>query len=74
MVEAPTVEVGVQVINGDIFIPFISLVDTPQKLNTMNSIPSYKILDKIVDLFTVHFPNTKSYRLSIKEKILLVFI
>lgn len=50
------------------------MVDTPQKLNTMTGIPSYEILDKIVELFGIHFSNSKSYRLSIKERILLVFI
>ncbi|XP_015374594.1 PREDICTED: uncharacterized protein LOC107169384 [Diuraphis noxia] len=70
----PMVDAGVQVTTGDIFIPFISLVTTPQKLNTMTGIPFFEILDKIVELFIKYYPNTKCYRLSVKEQILLVFI
>lgn len=70
----PKIDAGVQVTTGDIFIPFISLVDTPQKLNTMTGIPSYEILDKIVELFIKYYPNAKCYRLSVKERILMVFI
>lgn len=69
-----TADAEVQVTSGDILISFVSLIDTPKKLNTMTGIPTFEILDHIVNLYLkVHF-DTRCYRLSVKERVILVFL
>lgn len=64
----------VQVTSGDIVVPFVSLIDTPKKLNTMTGIPTFEILNHIIYLFLKENPDTRCHRLSVKERLILVFI
>lgn len=69
-----TKEIGTQVTSGDFTVPFISLIDTPKKLVTMTGICSFEILEKIIELFKINFPDTRRHIMSIKERIILVFL
>lgn len=69
-----TRDIAVQVCTGDIFLPFVSLLDTEVKLTTMTGIPTFKILDKIVELFSNKYPDIRTHQLNIRERIILVFI
>uniref|UniRef100_A0A2S2PLY9 DDE Tnp4 domain-containing protein n=2 Tax=Schizaphis graminum TaxID=13262 RepID=A0A2S2PLY9_SCHGA len=40
----------------------------------MTGIPSHQILNKIVELFSLQYPDVRAHQLSIKERIVLVFI
>lgn len=63
----------VQVCIGDIFVPFISIIDSQKKLATITGISTFSILEKIVELFSTNFPDTSTHHLSIKERIILIF-
>jgi len=45
----------VQVSIGDIFVPFINLIDSQKKLVTMTGIPTFSVLEKIVEIFSGHY-------------------
>jgi len=64
----------VQVSIGDIFVPFINLIDSQKKLVTMTGIPTFSVLEKIVEIFSEHYPDTRTHHLSIKERIILIFL
>lgn len=74
IVTVTSADAQVQVTSGDIFVPFVSLIDTSKKLNTMTGIPTFEILDHIIYLFSKEYPDTRCHRLSIKERLILVFI
>jgi len=63
----------VQVSIGDIFVSFISLIDSEKKLVPITGLPSFSLLEKIVELFSISFPDTRKHHLSIKERIILIF-
>lgn len=65
---------GTQVTSGDIITPFMSLIDTKKKLITMTGINSFNILDEIIDLHKTYFPDIRKHRLSLKERIVMVFV
>lgn len=65
---------AVQVCTGDISVPFVSLLDTKAKLITMTGIPTFQVLDKIVELFCTKFPDIRTHQLGVRERIILVFI
>lgn len=69
-----TKDIGIQVISGDISIPFISLIDTPKKLVTMTGICSFEILEKIIELFKTNFPDKRRHLMTIKERIIMIFL
>jgi len=53
------------VCTGDIYISFVSLLDTKAKLITMTGIPTFQIIDKIIELFCIKFPDIRTHQLSI---------
>lgn len=63
----------VQVSIGDIFVPFVSLIDSQKKLVTITGIPTFTILKNLIELFSINFPDTRTHLLSIKERIILIF-
>lgn len=65
---------AVQVCTGDISVPFVTLLDTKAKLITMTGIPTFQVLDKIVELFCTKFPDIRTHKLGVRERIILVFI
>lgn len=69
-----TRDFSAQVCSGDLSSHFILLLDSNKKLNTMTGIPSHQILNKIVELFSLQYPDVRAHQLSIKERIVLVFI
>ena len=44
IVTVTSADIQVQVTSGDIFVIFVSLIDSSQKLNTMTGIPTFEIL------------------------------
>ncbi|KAL5246156.1 hypothetical protein ACI65C_013564 [Semiaphis heraclei] len=74
LVTVTSADAQVQVTIGDIFVPFVSLIDTSNKLNTLTGIPTFEILDHIIYLYSKEYPATRCHRLSIKERLILVFI
>jgi len=65
---------AVEVTSGDLVTSFISLIDSKQKLITMTGINSFKILDEIVDLHKTYFPDTRKHHLTLKERVIMVFL
>lgn len=61
-----------EVFIGDIFVPFISLIYSQKKI-TITGIPTFSVLEKLVELFGINFPDIRSHHLSIKEWIILIF-
>lgn len=55
----------VQVSIGDIFVHFISLIDSEKQLATITGISTFSVLEKIVELFSTNFPDTGTHHLSI---------
>lgn len=53
----------VQVSIGDIFVPFVSLIDSQKKLVTITGIPTFTILKNLIELFSINFPDTRTHLL-----------
>lgn len=69
-----TKEIGIQVTSGDIIAPFISIIDTTSKLNTMTGFCSFELLNKTVESYNDYFPDIRQHRLSLKERIIMIFL
>lgn len=68
-------DLSAQVCSDDLSFHFILLLDLNEKLNTMTGISSQQnILNEIVDLFSLQYPDAKPHQLNIKERIFLVFM
>lgn len=67
-------DVSVQVTSGDIFSPFLNMIDTQPKLVTMTGIPSFALLNKICELINSKFPDKKTHNLDVKGRIVLALI
>lgn len=63
-----------QVTSADIEIPFVTLIDSPKKLSTMTGIPSFQLLDKIIEIYKSEFPDKRIHHLNYKERIIMVFL
>lgn len=66
--------IAAQAKSGDTITSFMSLIDTNKKLNTMTGINSFNILNEIIDLHKIYFPDIEKHRLSLKERIVMVFV
>lgn len=69
-----TRDFAVQVSTGDIDNPFTTILETKAKLITMTGIPSFEILDKIIEIFSNKYPDIRTHQLSVRERIILVFL
>lgn len=59
LVTVTSADAQVQVTSGDIFVPFVSLIDTSNKLNTLTGIATFEILDHIIYLYSKKYPDTR---------------
>jgi len=41
---------------------------------TMTGIPTFSVLEKFVEVFSGHYPDTRTHHLGIKEQIILIFL
>lgn len=64
----------VQVSSGDIFSTFASTIKQDNHLNSLTGINSFDLLNCLVDLVEKNFPDKKCHKLSVKERIILVFM
>jgi len=69
-----TQDFGTQVNSGDIITPFISLLDSDKKLNTMTGIPTIDILNKLVELFKKENSDIRTHHLSAKKELYLCLL
>ncbi|XP_003243795.1 uncharacterized protein LOC100568499 isoform X2 [Acyrthosiphon pisum] len=65
---------GTQVSSGDLVTPLISLIDHKKKLITMTGICSFNALNEIINLHKQYFPDKRTHRLNLKERIIMVFL
>jgi len=63
-----------QVSSGDLVTPLISLIDHKKKLITMTGICSFNVLNEIINLHKQYFPDKRTHRLNLKERIIMVFL
>jgi len=63
-----------QVTSADIEIPFITLINSPKKLSTMTGIPTFQLLEKIIEIYKTEFPDKRKHNLNHKERIIMVFL
>lgn len=68
-------DIGIQVNNADIEIPFVNLIDTPQKsVSTMTGIPTFELLEKIIEIYKSEFPDKRMHHMTYKDRIIMTFL
>nr|CAI5817984.1 unnamed protein product [Callosobruchus analis] len=68
------VDKEVQVSSGDIIITFSSTIKEDRHLNSLTGIPSFTLLNKLALLVNKNYPDIKKHKLSIIDRIVLVFM
>lgn len=67
-------EKATQVRSGDIVTPFISCINSDSKLCSLTGLSSFDMLGSIVAVVSEYFPNLRTHKLSIKERIIMTFM
>ncbi|KAF5272488.1 hypothetical protein FQR65_LT17389 [Abscondita terminalis] len=65
---------AIQVTSGDIVVSFVSTINTDSKLNTLTGIPSFGLLNAILELRMKYGNEKRKRKLCLKYRIILTFI
>ncbi|VEN58711.1 unnamed protein product [Callosobruchus maculatus] len=65
---------AVQVSSDDIFVSFTNSIKENTHLNSLTGIPTFEQLDGLVSLVCEFYPDKKVHKLTIKDRIILVFM
>lgn len=68
------VDKEIQVTSGNIISTFASTIKQENHLNSLTGINSFELLDSITKLVTITYPDKKIHKLSVKDRIILVFM
>lgn len=64
----------IQVSSGDLMWNFSSSIKNEKQLNSLTGIQNFRMLDDFVRLISEIYPDKRQHKLSIKERVLLVFM
>lgn len=64
----------IQVMSGDLIISFTSTIKSNAQLNSLTGIPNFEMLNDFVKLISDLYPDKKIHKLTVKDRIILVFM